>query len=1197
MNWVRAHPRLLAGGFVVLVLALIVLLLGPRLGSEGWRPLAPVANRLVVVLLLVLIWVGVEGLLRWLAQRRERRLMADLAAGSEADEADRAASAESEQLKQRFTQALTTLRSGRSAAGRQLLYDLPWYLFVGAPGSGKTTALLNCGLRFPLAGKAGGTGAADVELKGVGGTRNCDWLFAEQAVLIDTAGRYVTQDSHEKVDQRAWQTFLGLLKRHRPRQPINGVIVTLSIHDLLNDDAARRAAYAQQVRQRLEELQKELGLQFPVYVMVTKMDLVAGFSEFFASFDPEQRAQVWGSTFDFDLETRVAQPARAGFDAAFPGLVERINQLLLVRLQEERDVERRAVMYAFPQQFAALGPLISGFLEQAFSDSRYAQPLVVRGLYFTSGTQFGVPIDRLIQGLAQSLDVAGASAGWARPQATAVAKSYFIQRLLSDVIFREAGLAGHSEARERRRRLGAWVAAGAVGVLGAVWLVGMGISAWNNHEGLQRALAQVGRAAERVALVNQAGAPATLKEELGTDLERLVDALDAMRQVGPAVYNPVGEPAASYRAGLYQGQLLDEQVGGQSYRPALQKGLLPRIALQLESMLQDPSTPPDQLYQALKAYRMMYDADKHLNTEWFASAVDSLWGIRQLDPVLVKRARVHLLELMKSRDLQAQEFHPANLSLVKSAQQRAAATPLVRRLAAQLKLAGQGVGTPLVDILGPSGEQWLERASGAHLAEPIPFAYTAEGYHAAVKPELMSLVAASTEEERWVLGPYAATRATDPSQLAADVLSQYFIDATGYWETLLRDIRLRRLATPAETVQAARALASPNTPLRGLADAVANQTRFATRPADAGAAAASAAAEFRKAAAEAVASRAVSKVSSIFGGVGVTLPTLASPDEQMRRLERQAEDRFKDLRRFAAPGQGGVDDLRKLLDMLAIDLAALQQRRASGQAVMEVPAAVALTEQRASEFPEPVPGILKALTGQGQAAAKEGLAAEAKMGVANASATCRRVLAGGGYPFQRASQKDIGIKDFAAVFRAGGELDQHFNTRLAPYVDKSAGVWKLRAGAESTVPLKPGTLAQFQRADAIRNAFLAGGAQPDVSVTVRVLEATGEVSIDVDGRPQPMPLGADLTLKWPSPRLTAQLMLAGSPAARSEGEWALFRLLDQGQRDETAGGSVVRVRYTAKAGSASALLEWRSGSGAFNPLRLPELAAFGCPVE
>jgi len=85
--------------------------------------------------------------------------------------------------------ALTTLKA---ASGNKsgYLYDLPWYVIIGPPGAGKTTALVNSGLKFPLS-----RGTTPAAVAGVGGTRYCDWWFTEEAVLIDTAGRYTYADS------------------------------------------------------------------------------------------------------------------------------------------------------------------------------------------------------------------------------------------------------------------------------------------------------------------------------------------------------------------------------------------------------------------------------------------------------------------------------------------------------------------------------------------------------------------------------------------------------------------------------------------------------------------------------------------------------------------------------------------------------------------------------------------------------------------------------------------------------------------------------------------------------------------------------------------------------------------------------------------------------------------------------------------
>ena len=128
-----------------------------------------------------------------------------------------------------------------------------------------------------------------VAVRGVGGTRNCDWWFTDEAILLDTAGRYTTQDSDRIADGAGWAGFLQLLKKHRRRQPINGVLVAYSASDLLTRSDAEFEGDATAIRQRVEELHRHLGIELPIYLLVTKADLVAGFREYFEDLDAPGR--------------------------------------------------------------------------------------------------------------------------------------------------------------------------------------------------------------------------------------------------------------------------------------------------------------------------------------------------------------------------------------------------------------------------------------------------------------------------------------------------------------------------------------------------------------------------------------------------------------------------------------------------------------------------------------------------------------------------------------------------------------------------------------------------------------------------------------------------------------------------------------------------------------------------------------------
>jgi type VI secretion system protein ImpL len=469
------HPLLLAI-LGLLAASLIVWFVGPLIAIDRYRPLESETVRWILIGVMVFVWVAkkIWGFVK--GRLRNARLMDGLAKSAPPPpQAPTAGQAEVAALDQRFQDAIAVLKQVRLAAagkrpdlgdllalsGRQYLYQLPWYLFIGAPGSGKTTALINSGLSFPLAEKFG-----TASIRGVGGTRNCDWWFTDEAVLLDTAGRYTTQESDREADAGAWQGFLQLLKKSRPRRPINGVMLTLSVADLLQQSPTEREAHASAVRTRLQELHEQFQTRFPIYLLVTKADLLAGFNEFFATLGKEERAQVWGMTFAHrdDAKQAPTAPLAAEFATEFDALQTRLIDRVLERMHAERDPAQRALIHAFPQQFGNLKLLLGEFLERVFAASKFEQAPLLRGVYFTSGTQEGNPIDRVMGALARSLGLERRLV----PPAAASGRSYFITTLLRQVIFAEQGLAGTNLRWERRRTLLQWGAY----ALAALLLVG-----------------------------------------------------------------------------------------------------------------------------------------------------------------------------------------------------------------------------------------------------------------------------------------------------------------------------------------------------------------------------------------------------------------------------------------------------------------------------------------------------------------------------------------------------------------------------------------------------------------------------------------------------------------------------------------------------------------------------------------------------
>ena len=340
LNILKNRTVLIAIG--VLCLSLLVWFGGPYVGF------VTVIGRLITILAFVVIWAVVMQV----RQMRDARACAQIAEGGGVKQvgagggaAKTGASDDARVLRECFAEAAAQLRKTGSA--HRSLYDLPWYAFIGPPGSGKTTLIEKSGLKFPLAQRLNVR-----KLTGVGGTRNCQWWFTDEAILLDTAGRYTTQDSDATADRDGWLAFLALIKKYRRRRPLNGLFVAFSAADLAqaSDEKLEHAALV--IRQRLDEVQSALQISLPVYFLVTQCDLISGFTEYFDDLDADARRQVWG--FTFDVSESASGTALAQLRVRFAELADRLASSLIPRVQAERDLRRRVPMLAFPAQFSSL---------------------------------------------------------------------------------------------------------------------------------------------------------------------------------------------------------------------------------------------------------------------------------------------------------------------------------------------------------------------------------------------------------------------------------------------------------------------------------------------------------------------------------------------------------------------------------------------------------------------------------------------------------------------------------------------------------------------------------------------------------------------------------------------------------------------------------------------------------------------------
>jgi type VI secretion system protein ImpL len=1171
----------------LLAIALVIWFVGPLIAIAGYEPLVGVPARLVLILLVVVIW-GAHQLRKRLGERRANAQMAEGLAQGEAaaaaTPAARAAQGEDDvaRLRQRFTEALAVLKKSRGGRGGAPLYSLPWYVIIGPPGAGKTTALQNSGLRFPLADRFG-----NEALRGVGGTRNCDWWFTDEAILVDTAGRYFTQDSDPNADSGEWKGFLALLKKHRRRRPLNGVLLAISLSDLLLQTPADRANHVQAVKQRIGELYEYFGIRFPIYVLLTKADLIAGFTEFFDDLGKE-RAQVWGFTLPIDAADTapdLAAQVRTEFDA----LLGRLNDRLLARMEQERDPARRAMIFGFPRQVALLREPLGEFLTGCFRPSQYETPQLLRGMYLTSGTQEGTPIDRLLGAVARGFGLASQVVAPRGP-----GRSYFLTDLLRRVVFAEADLAGTNRRLERLRawgQRGAYAGAAAVVLLaGLAWLV-----SYRSNRGY---VDEVARQADGI----QKEAAALSAQNL--DPAATLPVLNAARAIPGGYADRERGAPWSARFGLYQGRKLGT-AAQETYQRLLRNALLPRLVLRVEDQLRNGPNDPDFQLEALRVYRMLGEGT-HFEPESVQAWMALDWEAKRDGRLTAddqQRLEAHLKALLETPPAPAAV--PLDGALIRQTQRTLRAAPLAERAYARLKRhPAEGVRPfTIAEAAGKDAPLVFARRSGAALTDGIPGLYTRAGYENVFLGRSRDLSQRLAEED-WVLRDDAGGKedagGAGSAELEAGVLKLYLDDYGRQYENLLADLTLVPIRNMDQAVYVLQILSADDSPMLALLQGVARETTLAPD-----APGKDKAEEAKAGAIDAAKSR----LRELLGSTASNAAAQATGgrDATVREF---AKTRFGELQQQVVAKEGAKPPFQAVLatlNELYVFMDSVRKNPNAAKALMEgsrqLDAIVGNLQRQAERQPKVVQGVL----GEVAATSKSLSSGDVREHLnavwrTEGLAFCRQAIADR-YPLVRDSHTDVTLQDFGNFFGPGGVMDAFFEKNLGDLVDTSRSPWQWRPGG-GMASASPGALVQFDRARRIKETFFAdGGKLPAVSFELTPVTMDPSITqfvIDIEGTRVTYDHGPAVpaVVAWPGkgPRQVRIEMAppAGSgPSGTTEsGPWGWFRLLDRSRLE--ASGTREQFDVTFSVGGRNARFRLAATS-AFNPFGSDLLRAFRCP--
>lgn len=1047
------------------------------------------------------------------------------------------------------------LRLQRHLDSRRFLWQLPWYMVIGPAGSGKT-ALLREG--FP---------ADIIYTPEVGrGAEQRVWLVphvGKQAVIFDISGELIEQA--DLLYRRLWEHALGWLVEKRARQPLNGLILTLDLPDLLTADKKRREHLLQTLRSRLQDIRQHLHCQLPVYVVLTRLDLLHGFSALFQSLDKKDRDTILGVTFTHHAHENDGW--RSELNSFWQAWGEQLNQALPDLMLTQRHA--RSALFSFVRQIQGshenVVSLLIGLLDGENMD------VMLRGVYLTSSLQRGQIDDIFMQSAAGQYQL-GSSPLTAWPLVDSA--PYFTRSLFPQALLVEPNLSGENRVwlGNARRRMMLFSACGAL-------LSVLAVSGWHHYYNANwRAGVQVLAQAKAFMAVPP---PQGVDDFGNLQLPLLNPVRDAT-----LAYGDWGDRSRLADMGLYQGRNVGPYVE-QTYLRLLEQRYLPSLLNGLVKEMNAAPPESEEKLAVLRVIRMLEDKSGRNNEvvkQYMARRwSDKFHGQRDLQAQLMS----HLDYALNNTDWHAgrvagdgdatQRWTPYRSS-VEVAQKELSKLPVYQRVYQSLKTRALGVlpsDLNLRDHVGPTFDQVFTSADDNKLVVPqFLTRYGLQSYFVKQRDELVEL----TAMDSWVLNITRSVKYSeaDRSDIQRQLTEQYISDYTATWRAGLDNLNIRDYETIAQLTAALEQTISGDQPLQRALTALRDNTQpapLSDKLSDKAREAALAEPEYRL----------LTRLGREFAPENSTLAVQKDKENTLQAVYQHLTELHRYLlaiQNAPVPGKSALKAVQLRLDQNSSD-------------------PIFATRQLAKTLPAPLNRWVGKLAEQAWHVVM--VEAVHYMEVDwrdNVVKPFNEQLAQN-YPFNPHASQDASLDAFERFFKPDGTLDRFYQQNLKLFMENDLRL----VDGDNGVIIREDIGQQLETALRIRNIFFNGQNGLGTQYAVETVSLSGNKRrsvLNLDGQLVDYSQGRRYTahLVWPNTmregnesKLT--LVGSGSPRAISfRGPWAQFRLFGAGQLTNVEAGTF-SVRFNLDGGAMVYRVHTDSednpfSGGLFSQFRLPD---------
>ncbi|NNN68545.1 type VI secretion system membrane subunit TssM [Vibrio sp. 3-2(1)] len=1126
-----AMPILLFSTFILLNVA--IWWAGPWLEIAGNKPLESITARAVASSLFTLGALAVWGVWQWrklqgfkAEQKREDQLRQDpIKAYEERQEVE-------------LNQVMVSMKENLNK--RNYLYALPWYLVLGLENAGKTSLINRSGQNFVFSSVMRASGQKSEN------PYSFDWWIGDESVLIDPDGELLTQGNHSNdndgaMERRLWLHFVNWLERTRSRRPLNGIVLALDVSHLATATATERKAYANLLRARLRELMETLSTRLPVYIALTKLDLLHGFEPFFKHYSRSQREDVLGFTFSLDSIDDLDNWLNE-FSKDYSQFVERINDVLPHAVSVPMDLEERNAIYSFTRQISGLKEILLQFFNDALASDQFSTSALVRGAYFTSVYQQGVPTNAFDDAASRRY---GLEHAINKAQQAKNSTVYFTQKLFNNIIYPEAGLASDNfrVAKQKRRLIGLSVVACSIAT---VLLVGT----WHRYY-----LSNVKHSDAVLAKVNEYKNEFPSNLYLASQQDVLVP-LNKIREATLEFGFFRDKPQYISDFGLYQGHTIGPMVEA-TYLNLLENRFLPLLMADVVVQLNQAKTDEEKL-AVLRVYRMMVDKSGRYK-DYVLDYFSKYWqqefaGQRVIQEELLGHLDYAMLhtDLAGDRargDRNAESVMKPYDQVVAKVQSDLGSMPNDQRVYRNLKLNAQTVLGPSINLrnlIGPVFDVVFEERVVNSSSLYIPQMLTKKGFEDYFMPQSES-VSELALIDSWVLGQSKSAQFSeaDKHDLRNKIRSLYVADYTNTWRAALNEISVKYFSDINDAVSVLENFTGNIEPMQRLLRTLESNTQmYASVPKD-------------EAAQKELLKNPKYKVAS----------QIDAPFAELNAMLKPVGDKPAYINEVLVAVEELQNYLKSIQEAPDVGMAALDATKARVKLVNADP--IYTVKRIASGLPKPLDTMVSKLADESWYVVKQEAIKHLEVRWHDDVYKTFEEKLAGRYPFNESSNKDSSLSDFEAFFAPNGTLDNFYNNQLRMFVEENIAV-NDDDNAQSII--RKDVLEQLKQAKKIQQAFFNRKGVLDVSFSVEPLRLSNNKRrsvLNVDGQYLAYSHGPrdSVELIWPNTLRDSAISKVtlvptkNNMSPRSiniQGPWAFFRLLEQG---DVVGASSTSVDF------------------------------------